>query len=87
MAETSIDVQGNGCAPTELQVKQYAQDGNILGYVAMFLWIGHPVFYRLDSKKEYGARRVMEMFKDELEVTMVLFDYTTLDHITSHQDA
>ncbi|GJW80154.1 peroxisomal (S)-2-hydroxy-acid oxidase GLO4-like protein [Tanacetum coccineum] len=35
----------------------------------------------LMQKRKNAARRVMEMFNDELEVTMAVFDSTTFDHI------
>ncbi|XP_076930143.1 peroxisomal (S)-2-hydroxyacid oxidase GLO4-like [Bidens hawaiensis] len=44
--------------------------------------IGRPVVYGLAAKGEYGVRRVIEMLKDELELTMALSGCTTLNNIT-----
>ncbi|PWA52978.1 hypothetical protein CTI12_AA449140 [Artemisia annua] len=44
---------------------------------------GRPVVYRLAAKGEYGARRVIEMLKDELELTMALSGCPTLNDISS----
>lgn len=38
--------------------------------------------YGLAAKGEYGVRRVIEMLKDELELTMALAGCPTLDDIT-----
>lgn len=47
-----------------------------------YLQIGRPVIYGLAAKGEYGVRRVIEMLKDELELTMALSGCPTLTHIT-----
>ncbi|KAK1414212.1 hypothetical protein QVD17_29953 [Tagetes erecta] len=44
--------------------------------------IGRPVVYGLAAKGEYGVRRVIEMLKDELELTMALAGCPTLNDIT-----
>ncbi|KAK9060536.1 hypothetical protein SSX86_021240 [Deinandra increscens subsp. villosa] len=44
--------------------------------------IGRPVVYGLAAKGGYGARRVIEMLKDELELTMALSGCPTLNDIT-----
>lgn len=38
----------------------------------MLLQVGRPVVYGLAAKGEYGVKRVIEMLKDELELTMTL---------------
>nr|GEV27249.1 putative pre-16S rRNA nuclease isoform X6 [Tanacetum cinerariifolium] len=44
--------------------------------------IKHLPQYRIsfNTKRKNAARRGMEMLKDELEVTMAVFDSTSLDH-------
>ncbi|CAI9286241.1 unnamed protein product [Lactuca saligna] len=49
---------------------------------AQAVMIGRPVIYGLAAKGEYGVRRVIEMLKDELELTMALSGCPTLAHIT-----
>jgi len=44
--------------------------------------IGRPILYGLAAKGEYGVRRVIEMLKDELELTMALSGCSTLNDIT-----
>ncbi|XP_058079575.1 peroxisomal (S)-2-hydroxyacid oxidase GLO4-like isoform X2 [Magnolia sinica] len=39
---------------------------------AQAVMVGRPVIYGLAAKGEYGARRVIEMLRDELELTMAL---------------
>ena len=49
----------------------------------LFVWqIGRPVIYGLAAKGEYGVRQVIEMLKDELELTMALSGCPTLKDIT-----
>jgi (S)-2-hydroxy-acid oxidase len=38
----------------------------------VLLQVGRPVIYGLAAKGEYGVKRVIEMLKDELELTMAL---------------
>ncbi|KAH7866489.1 hypothetical protein Vadar_021064 [Vaccinium darrowii] len=49
---------------------------------AQAVLIGRPVLYGLAAKGEYGVRRVIEMLKDELELTMALSGCPTLKDIT-----
>ncbi|KAI3524926.1 hypothetical protein L1887_03595 [Cichorium endivia] len=49
---------------------------------AQAVMIGRPVVYGLAAKGEYGVRRVIEMLKDEVELTMALAGCPTLKHIT-----
>nr|GEX99803.1 peroxisomal (S)-2-hydroxy-acid oxidase GLO4-like [Tanacetum cinerariifolium] len=44
--------------------------------------IGLPIIYGLAAKGEYGVRRVIEMLRDELELTMALSGCSTLNDIT-----
>ncbi|KAF8393664.1 hypothetical protein HHK36_021910 [Tetracentron sinense] len=44
--------------------------------------VGRPVIYGLAAKGEYGARRVIEMLRDELEVTMALSGCASVKDIT-----
>ncbi|XP_015901779.2 peroxisomal (S)-2-hydroxyacid oxidase GLO4-like isoform X2 [Ziziphus jujuba] len=44
--------------------------------------VGRPVVYGLAAKGEYGVRRVLEMLKDELELTMALSGCPRLQDIT-----
>ncbi|XWS12186.1 hypothetical protein CRYUN_Cryun37aG0068200 [Craigia yunnanensis] len=44
--------------------------------------VGRPVIYGLAAKGEYGVRRVLEMLKDELELTMALSGCSSLKEIT-----
>ncbi|KAE9467968.1 hypothetical protein C3L33_00099, partial [Rhododendron williamsianum] len=44
--------------------------------------IGRPILYGLAAKGEYGVRRVIEMLKAELELTMALSGCPTLKDIT-----
>ncbi|XVF27109.1 hypothetical protein REPUB_Repub14bG0078300 [Reevesia pubescens] len=44
--------------------------------------VGRPVIYGLAAKGEYGVRRVLEMLKDELELTMALSGCSSVQEIT-----
>ncbi|KAI7986857.1 Peroxisomal (S)-2-hydroxy-acid oxidase GLO4 [Camellia lanceoleosa] len=43
--------------------------------------VGRPVIYGLVAKGEYRVRRVIEMLKDELELTMALSGCPTVNDI------
>ncbi|XP_028122895.1 peroxisomal (S)-2-hydroxy-acid oxidase GLO4-like isoform X3 [Camellia sinensis] len=49
---------------------------------AQAVMIGRPVLYGLAAKGEYGVRRVIEMLKDELELTMALSGCPTVKDVT-----
>ncbi|OMP14182.1 FMN-dependent dehydrogenase [Corchorus olitorius] len=49
---------------------------------AQAVLVGRPVIYGLAAKGEYGVRRVLEMLKDELELTMALSGCSSLKEIT-----
>ncbi|XP_037497466.1 peroxisomal (S)-2-hydroxy-acid oxidase GLO4 isoform X2 [Jatropha curcas] len=49
---------------------------------AQAVLIGRPVVFGLAAKGEYGVRRIVEMLKDELELTMALCGCPTLKDIT-----
>uniref|UniRef100_A0A5B7AF81 (S)-2-hydroxy-acid oxidase n=2 Tax=Davidia involucrata TaxID=16924 RepID=A0A5B7AF81_DAVIN len=49
---------------------------------AQAVLVGRPVIYGLAAKGEYGVRRVIEMLKDELELTMALSGCPTVKDIT-----
>ncbi|CAL5443724.1 unnamed protein product [Camellia sinensis] len=49
---------------------------------AQAVMIGRPVLYGLAAKGENGVRRVIEMLKDELELTMALSGCLTVKDIT-----
>ncbi|KAF5787953.1 putative (S)-2-hydroxy-acid oxidase [Helianthus annuus] len=49
---------------------------------AQAVMVGRPVLYGLAAKGEYGVKRVIEMLKDELELTMALSGCPTLNDIT-----
>jgi len=49
---------------------------------AQAVMIGRPILYGLAAKGECGVRRVIEMLKDELELTMALSGCPTLKDIT-----
>ncbi|XP_052180641.1 peroxisomal (S)-2-hydroxyacid oxidase GLO4 [Diospyros lotus] len=49
---------------------------------AQAVMVGRPVVYGLAAKGEYGVRRVIEMLKDELELTMALSGCPTLRDVT-----
>ncbi|XP_034695834.1 peroxisomal (S)-2-hydroxy-acid oxidase GLO4-like [Vitis riparia] len=51
-----------------------------LGAQAVF--IGRPVIYGLAAKGEHGVRRVIEMLKDELEITMALSGCSSVKDIS-----
>ena len=44
--------------------------------------IGRPVVYGLAAKGEDGVRKVIDMLKNELELTMALSGCPTIDDIT-----
>lgn len=48
----------------------------------MLLQVGRPVVYGLAAKGEYGVKRVIEMLKDELELTMALSGCPSVKDIT-----
>ncbi|KAL8242733.1 hypothetical protein R6Q59_013035 [Mikania micrantha] len=48
---------------------------------ARAVMVGRPIIYGLAAKGEYGVRRVVEMLKDELELTMALAGCPTLNDI------
>ncbi|XP_062087864.1 peroxisomal (S)-2-hydroxyacid oxidase GLO3-like isoform X2 [Humulus lupulus] len=49
---------------------------------AQAVLVGRPVIYGVAAKGENGVRSVMEMLKNELEITMALSGCPTLNHIT-----
>eukprot|EP00268_Persea_americana_P035780 TRINITY_DN35267_c0_g1_i1.p1 TRINITY_DN35267_c0_g1~~TRINITY_DN35267_c0_g1_i1.p1 ORF type:complete len:366 (+),score=79.70 TRINITY_DN35267_c0_g1_i1:227-1324(+) len=49
---------------------------------AQAVLIGRPMVYGLAAKGEYGVRRVTEMLRDELELTMALTGCSSLEDIT-----
>ncbi|XP_017977970.1 PREDICTED: peroxisomal (S)-2-hydroxy-acid oxidase GLO4 isoform X2 [Theobroma cacao] len=49
---------------------------------AQAVLIGRPAVYGLAAKGEYGVKRVIEMLKDELELTMALSGCPTVKDIT-----
>ncbi|KAL6996224.1 hydroxyacylglutathione hydrolase glo4 [Sarracenia purpurea var. burkii] len=49
---------------------------------AQAVMIGRPVIYGLAAKGEYGVQRVIEMLKDELELTMALSGCPTVKDVT-----
>lgn len=48
----------------------------------MRMQVGRPVVFGLAAKGEYGVKRVIEMLKDELELTMALSGCPSLKDIT-----
>ncbi|XP_065868385.1 peroxisomal (S)-2-hydroxyacid oxidase GLO4-like [Euphorbia lathyris] len=48
---------------------------------AQAVLVGRPVVFGLAAMGEYGVKRVIEMLKDELELTMALSGCPTLKHI------
>jgi (S)-2-hydroxy-acid oxidase len=48
----------------------------------VLLQVGRPVVYGLAAKGEYGVKRVIEMLKDELELTMALSGCSSVKDIT-----
>lgn len=58
---------------------------------AQAVLIGRPVIYGLAAKGEHGVRHVIEMLRDELELTMALcgcrsVKEITRSHVRTHQD-
>ncbi|XP_059455957.1 peroxisomal (S)-2-hydroxyacid oxidase GLO4-like [Corylus avellana] len=49
---------------------------------AQAVLVGRPVVYGLAAKGEYGIKRVIEMLKDELELTMALSGCSSVKDIT-----
>lgn len=49
---------------------------------AQAVLVGRPVIYGLAAKGEYGVRRVIQMLKDELELTMALSGCRSVKEIT-----
>ncbi|OMO70555.1 FMN-dependent dehydrogenase [Corchorus capsularis] len=49
---------------------------------AQAVLVGRPIMYGLAAKGEYGVRRVLEMLKDELELTMALSGCSSVKEIT-----
>ncbi|XP_065639140.1 peroxisomal (S)-2-hydroxyacid oxidase GLO4-like [Quercus suber] len=49
---------------------------------AQAVLIGRPVIFGLAAKGEYGVRQVIQMLKDELEVTMALSGCPSVKDIT-----
>ncbi|KAK8992656.1 hypothetical protein V6N11_048728 [Hibiscus sabdariffa] len=49
---------------------------------AQAVLVGRPVMYGLAAKGEYGVRRVLEMLKEELEVTMALAGCSSVKEIS-----
>ncbi|KAK1578538.1 hypothetical protein Q3G72_031042 [Acer saccharum] len=49
---------------------------------AQAVLVGRPVIYGLAAKGEYGVRRVLEMLKDEFELTMALSGCSSVKDIT-----
>ncbi|KAF3451995.1 hypothetical protein FNV43_RR08091 [Rhamnella rubrinervis] len=53
-----------------------------LGLGAKAVLVGRPIIYGLAAMGEYGVRCVLEMLKDELELTMALSGCLSVQHIT-----
>ncbi|XP_030968380.1 peroxisomal (S)-2-hydroxy-acid oxidase GLO4-like isoform X1 [Quercus lobata] len=51
---------------------------------AQAVLIGRPVIFGLAAKGEYGVRQVIQMLKDELELTMALSGCPSVKDITRH---
>ncbi|RVX16843.1 Peroxisomal (S)-2-hydroxy-acid oxidase GLO4 [Vitis vinifera] len=49
---------------------------------AQAVLVGRPVIYGLAAKGEHGVRRVLEMLKDELEITMALSGCSSVKDIS-----
>ncbi|XP_072973067.1 peroxisomal (S)-2-hydroxy-acid oxidase GLO4-like [Typha angustifolia] len=49
---------------------------------AKAVMIGRPIIYGLAAKGEYGAKRIIEMLRDELELTMALSGCPSIKDIT-----
>ncbi|GFY97217.1 aldolase-type TIM barrel family protein [Actinidia rufa] len=49
---------------------------------AQAVMVGRPIIFGLAAKGEHGVRRVIEMLKDELELTMALSGCPTVKDIT-----
>ncbi|MQM23502.1 hypothetical protein Taro_056567 [Colocasia esculenta] len=49
---------------------------------AKAVMVGRPVVYGLAAKGEYGVRRVVQMLKDELELTMALAGCPSVNDIS-----
>lgn len=55
---------------------------SLLPSIHTLLQIGRPVIFGLAAKGEYGVRRVLQMLKDELELTMALSGCPSVKDIT-----
>lgn len=62
----------------------HAFNSYITSDISSTLQIGRPIVYGLAAKGEYGVRRVIEMLRDELELTMALTGCSSLKDITRY---
>ncbi|WCJ39366.1 Glycolate oxidase 2 [Euphorbia peplus] len=56
----------------------------VLALGAKAVLVGRPVMYGLAAQGENGVQKVIEMLKDEFELTMALSGCPTLEHITTN---
>ncbi|XP_076881190.1 peroxisomal (S)-2-hydroxyacid oxidase GLO4-like [Bidens hawaiensis] len=82
LEEVVLAVQGRMPVLFDGGVRRGTDVFKALALGAQAVMIGRPVVYGLAAKGEYGVKRVIEMLKDELELTMALSGCPTLNDIT-----
>ncbi|GKA84495.1 peroxisomal (S)-2-hydroxy-acid oxidase GLO4-like protein [Tanacetum coccineum] len=82
LEEVVLAVQGRVPVLFDGGIRRGTDVFKALALGAQAVMVGRPVVYGLAAKGEYGARRVIEMLKDELELTMALSGCPTLNDIT-----
>ncbi|PWA66007.1 aldolase-type TIM barrel family protein [Artemisia annua] len=82
LEEVVLAVQGRVPVLFDGGIRRGTDVFKALALGAQAVMVGRPVVFGLAAKGEYGARRVIEMLKDELELTMALSGCPTLSDIT-----
>ncbi|KAM0017555.1 putative (S)-2-hydroxy-acid oxidase [Helianthus debilis subsp. tardiflorus] len=82
LEEVVVAVQGRIPVLFDGGIRRGTDVFKALALGAQAVMVGRPIVFGLAAKGEYGVKRVIEMLKDELELTMALSGCPTLNDIT-----
>ncbi|KAL9994053.1 putative (S)-2-hydroxy-acid oxidase [Helianthus debilis subsp. tardiflorus] len=82
LEEVVVAVQGRIPVLFDGGIRRGTDVFKALALGAQAVMVGRPVVFGLAAKGEYGVKRMIEMLKDELELTMALSGCPTLNDIT-----
>ncbi|KAJ0515083.1 putative (S)-2-hydroxy-acid oxidase [Helianthus annuus] len=82
LEEVVLTVQGRIPVLFDGGIRRGTDVFKALALGAQAVMVGRPIVFGLAAKGEYGVKRVIEMLKDELELTMALSGCPTLNDIT-----